>query len=188
MDGLAALLGHLFGAAETAQPVHGCLEQVHGVRVPEALREDVADARELEHGADAAPGDDAGSLARRPQQHARGVGTAEHLVRDGRALLGHLEEVLLRVVDGLRDGERDLAGLAVPDAHAADLVPDHHERGEREAPASFDDLRDTVDLDHALLQLARVVIQVPFDLTFDAAQNVSPPSLAPSASALTRPW
>ena len=67
---------------------------------------------------------------------------------------GDGEQVLLRVVDGLRDRERHLARLAVADADAVDLVADHDERGEREAPAALDDLGDAVDLDHALLQLS----------------------------------
>jgi hypothetical protein len=50
------------------------------------------------------------------------------VLRDG-------EEVLLRVLDRLRDGERDLARLAVADADAVDLVADDNERRERE-PAS----------------------------------------------------
>jgi hypothetical protein len=96
------------------------------------------------------------------------------VLRDG-------EEVLLRVLDGLRDRKRHLTRLAVADADAVDLVSDHHERGEREAPAALNDLRDAVDLDDALLELARLGV-------FDCAQNSSPPSRAPSASALTRPW
>jgi hypothetical protein len=63
--------------------------------------------RQLEDGADAAAGDDAGSLARRAQEHA-GASSDRDLVRDRHPALRHLEEVLLRVVDGLRDGERDL--------------------------------------------------------------------------------
>ena len=75
----------------------------------------------------------------------------------------------------------NLARLAVADADAIDLVADDDERREREAPAALDDLRNAVDLDDALLQLARLGV-------FDGAQNSSPPSRAPSASALTRPW
>jgi hypothetical protein len=99
-----------------------------------------------------------------------------------------LEEVLLRVVHGLRDRERDLARLAVADAHARHLVADHDERREREAPAALHDLGDAVDLDDALLELARLGVEAPLDLTLDSAQNLRPPSRAPSASALTRPW
>ena len=67
---------------------------------------------------------------------------------------GTREQVLLRVVDGLRDRERHLARLAVADADAVDLVADHDERGEREPPAALHDLGDAVDLDHALLELS----------------------------------
>ena len=70
------------------------------------------------------------------------------------AVLRHREEVLLRVVDGLRDRERNLARLPVADADAVDLVADHDERGEREPPAALDHLGDAVDLDHALLELS----------------------------------
>ena len=79
------------------------------------------------------------------------------LVRDRLAVLGDAEEVLLRVVDGLRDRERHLARLAVADADAVDLVADHDERGEREPPAALDHLGDAVDLDHALLELSRLL-------------------------------
>ena len=107
-------------------------------------------------------------------------------MRDRRPVLRDGEEVLLRVVDGLRDRERNLARLPVADADAIDLVADHHERGERKPPAALDDLGDAVDLDDALLELTRFLARE--HLTFDTGQNFSPPSRAPSASALTRPW
>ena len=105
---------------------------------------------------------------------------------DRRAVLRHGEEVLLRVVDGLRDRERNLAGLPVADADTVDLVADHDQRGEREPPAALDHLGDAVDLDHTLLELARLLARE--HLTLDTRQNVNPPSRAPSASAFTRPW
>src|SRR3712207_5998576 len=171
----------LVGPAEPLETVDGRLQHVDRGRRPKALREDVADPGELENGADAAPGDDAGSLARRPEKHAGRVEFADHLVRDRRPVLRYLEEVLLRVVDRLRDGKRDLARLAVADADAVDLVADHDERREREAPAALDDLRDAVDLDHALFQIARLS-------HVDGHQKRRPPSRTASASALTRPW
>jgi hypothetical protein len=69
-------------------------------------------------------------------------------------VLRHGEQVLLRVLDRLRDRERDLARLAVADTDAVDFVADDDERREREAPSALHDLGDTVDLDHALFQLA----------------------------------
>jgi len=72
-------------------------------------------------------------------------------------VLRHGEEVLLRVVDRLRDRERHLACLAVADADAIDLVADHDQGREREPPAALDHLGDAVDLDHALLELSRLL-------------------------------
>src|SRR5207247_2010446 len=136
--------------------------------------------------------DHARPLARRPQQHARGVGASEDLVRDRRPVLRDGEEVLLRVLDGLRDRQRHLARLAVADADAVDLVADHDERCEREAPAALDDLRHAIDLDHALLELTGLLALDHLALDRSefgtGAQNFRPPSRAASASALTRPW
>src|SRR2546430_15313244 len=189
-DRLAADPGDVLGTAQVAQPVHGRLGHVDRVRRAEALREDAADPGEFQHRAHAAAGDDTGPLARRSQQDAGRVCAAEDLVRDRRAVLGDGEEVLLRVLDGLRDRQRHLARFPVADADAVDLVADYDERGEREPPAALHHLGDAVDLDHALLQLARLLARdhLTFNRCETAAQNLSPPSRAASASALTRPW
>src|SRR5579884_1575861 len=157
-DLLAADLRDVLRTAQLLERGDGRLRHVDWVRRPERLREHVADAAELEHGADAAAGDDAGALGGGAQHDARGVEVAGHLVRDRRAVLRHREQVLLRVLDGLRDRERDLARLAVADADAVDLVADDDERREREPPAALDDLGDAVDLDHALLELAGLLV------------------------------
>jgi hypothetical protein len=73
VDSLAAALRDLLGAPQRLEPVHGRLQEVDRIRVAEALREDVADPGQLEHGAHAAAGDDAGSLARGAQEDARGI-------------------------------------------------------------------------------------------------------------------
>src|SRR3954470_10987036 len=153
-DPLATRLRDFLGAAQLLQRDLGRLQHVDRVRRPERLREHVVDAAQLEHRADAAAGDDAGTRRGRAQQDARRVELAERLVRDRLAVLRDGKEVLLRVVDGLRDGERNLARLPVADADAVDLVADHDKRGEREPPAALDDLGDAIDLDHALLELS----------------------------------
>ena len=153
-DRLPAELRNVLGAHETSEAVHGRTRHVDRRRRAEALGEHVADSGKLEHGADAAAGDHARSFARRPEDDASGVEPTDDLVRDRLPVLRHGEEVLLRVLDGLRDRERHLARLSVAQPDAIDLVADDDERGEREAPAALDDLGDAVDLDHALLELA----------------------------------
>src|SRR5207245_8998161 len=74
-------------------------------------------------------------------------------VGDGRARQGDLEEVLLGLLYALLHGQARLFGLAVAEADPAVGVPDHHQRGEREAPAALHHLGHPVDLDGALLEL-----------------------------------
>src|SRR5262249_35553969 len=183
--GEAPDLRNLFGPAQPLERVDGRLRHVDRIRGAEALREDVADSGELEHGSHSAAGDHTGSLARGSEEHPGRPELAQRLVRDRRSVLWHGEEVLLRVVDGLRDRERDLARLAVADADAVDLVADYDERRERETPSTLHHLGDAVDLDHPLLELPRLLARE--HLAFDTRQNLNPPSRAPSASALTRP-
>src|SRR3954454_18094067 len=59
-DGEAAHLRHVLGPAKVLQTVDGRLRHVDRIRRAEALREDVADPRQLEHGAYSAPRDPAG--------------------------------------------------------------------------------------------------------------------------------
>src|SRR5438552_3404064 len=70
-------------AAQLAQAVEGGLD--HVVRVPRALAlgQDVADTHRLQHRADAAARDHAGSFAGRLEQHLARAEVTEHLVRNG---------------------------------------------------------------------------------------------------------
>ncbi len=111
------------------------------------------DPGELEHRAHATAGDHAGTGGGRLEEHAPRAEHAGRLVGDRAAVLGHAEEVFLGPLDALLDRERHLVGLAVADAHDFALVSDHHEGGEREAPATLDDLGDAVDLHDALLEV-----------------------------------
>ena len=101
-------------------------------------------------------------------------------------------------LDALLDGQRDLVGLAVADADLRLLVAHDDERGEREAPAALDDLGDAVDLDDPLLEVGAAAgvdcarrlraIGSHTRVAELASLRSEPPSRAPSASALTRPW
>ena len=107
--------------------------------------------------------------------------------------IGTRIEALAGVLDRLLDRERHLARLAVADPDHGALVADRDQGGEREAPAALDHLGHAVDLDHPLLEVEPLradcldVVIHARSVTL-AAQNVSPPSRAPSARALTRPW
>ena len=178
------------------QAVHRGLDEVDRVLGADRLREHVADAGQLEHGAHAAAGDDAGTGAGRAKDDVAGAVAADDLVRDRLPVHRDLDQVLAGVLDRLLDRQRHLAGLAVADADHGVLVANGDERGEREPPAALDDLGDAVDLDHALLQVEALrahglVFAVSAHQKSNEGserQNSSPPSRAPSASAATRPW
>src|SRR5204863_180385 len=143
-DALAGPMGPL-RRPQRVQAVNGRLDEIDWILRAQALRQHVADPRQLQHGAHRAPGDHAGSLAGRLQEHLARAEAADHVVRDRGVVLRHLEEALLRTLDGLLDRERDLVRLAVPDPDDPILVAHHHEGREREAPAALDHLRDAVD-------------------------------------------
>jgi hypothetical protein len=71
-------------------------------------------------------------------------------VRDGALDARDLEEVLLGLLDALRDRRRHLLGLAVADADRAVAVADDDQGGEAEATTALDDLGHAVDRDDAL--------------------------------------
>src|SRR5205823_12562421 len=62
-------------------------------------------------------------------------------------------------------------------------VADHDERREAEPPSALDDLRHAVDRHDALLVRTALGLGV-----VPSHQICNPPSRAPSATALTRPW
>src|SRR5581483_6248558 len=95
---------------------------------------------------------------------------------------GRLHDVDL--VAGTERLRQDVLDPGALDQRANRALAHHDERGEREAAAALDDLGHPVDGDdpllvQALLLLGRVVASHQID---------RPPSLAPSASAATRPW
>ena len=77
------------GRRRFSMPVHRRLDEVDRVLGADALREHVADPGELEHGADAAAGDHAGTGAGRAQDDVAGAEAADDPVRDRLAELGH---------------------------------------------------------------------------------------------------
>jgi hypothetical protein len=107
-------------------------------------------------------------------------------VRDRRGDAGHAEEVLLRLLDALADRQRHLAGLAVADADHAVAIADHDERGEAEATAALDDLRDAVDGHDALEELALVGVAAATAVTVGVALAAATARLAGLARHIRR--
>src|SRR5690242_3258860 len=152
-DRQTAQLRDLLRAAQADQAVHRRLHEVDRVLRADALGEHVTDAAELEHGADATAGDDAGTGAGRAQDDVPRSVPADDPVGDRLAVFRHADQVLAGVLDALLDRQRHLARLAVADPDHALFVADGDERGEGEATTALDHLGDAIDLDHALLEV-----------------------------------
>src|SRR6266540_646700 len=184
LDVAAPQAGDLGRLLERTEPRHDRVDDVDGVPGAEGLRKDVLDTGGLDHSPNGAPGDDARARGGRLQQDPSRAILAGDLVGDGRAHHRDLEHGPLGFLHALLDGRGDLLGLPIADADPAGLVSHHHERGEAEPPAALDHLGHAVDGDHALLVRGAFGLRVVTPL----AQIWSPPSLAPSARAFTRPW
>src|SRR6202011_2943668 len=152
---------------------HRGVHDVDRVVRAERLRQDVVDARALEHRAHRAPGDDAGTGRSRLEEHDTGRVLSGSRMRDGALDTRHLEEVLLGLFDTLGDRRGHLLGLAVADSDRAVTVGDDDQRGEAEAPATLHDLGDPVDRDDPL-DVRRALL--------GTTSAVVPPAIAPAVA------
>src|SRR5690606_5740422 len=141
---------------------NGRVHDVDGVVAAERLRQDVMDTGALQHGARRATGDHTGTGRSRTQHDHTGRRLTLDRVGDGRADHRNAEEALTRFLDALLDGRGNFLGLAVADTDQAVAVAHDHQGGEAEAPATLDDLGDTVDRYDALelILLGRIVATV----------------------------
>src|SRR5580658_5523623 len=192
VGGAAAETIYILGAAEFGQRLERRLDQVVRIRRAQALGQDVADARELDHGAHAARRDDAGALGRRPQHDASGAETSDHFVRNGTVLNRHPHQAFLGAIDTLANRLGHFVGLAETESDQAVVIAGDHQRAEAEAASALHDFRDAVDMHDLLLDLEALRIDPLRDRAFPerslpAVQNFNPASRAASASALTRP-
>src|SRR5438552_6065386 len=143
-------LGHAPRRGEVHQPVERGPDHIMRVRGSQALGEDVAHPRALEHSAHRPARDHAGPRRRRPEDHAPRPAAADDLVRDGAAGERHLGQAAARCLHGLAHRFAHLVRLAGGDADAT-LPVAHGDQGiEAEAPAAFDNLGDAIDRDHVL--------------------------------------
>src|SRR5437899_618765 len=121
----------------------------HVVRIgrAEALRQDVADPRALEHRAHRTTGDHAGSRRGGLEQHPARAVLADDLVRNRSAGERDFVHAAARRLDGFAHRLADLVRLAGRDPDLPFAVADGHERVEAEAPAALHDLRHAIDRD-----------------------------------------
>src|SRR5687768_10509745 len=126
----------LLSRVQAAQRLDGGPGHVHRIGRAVDLREDVADAGRLEHGAHRAAGDHAGALRCRLEHHLAGGELDVDLVGDRRPDHRDLDDVLLRVLDALADRLGDLAGLAQASPDVTGAVTDDDDRAEAEAAAT----------------------------------------------------
>src|SRR5690606_22685092 len=108
-----------------------------------------------------ATGDNSGTRSGGAQKHHTGCRLTLNRVRDAVADARNAEEVLLRLLDALRDRRGDLAGFAVADTHESGAITHDNECREAEAPTALDDFRDAVDRHDALQELALVAVAAP---------------------------
>ena len=145
---LGAEVLDLFEGAELGEAVEGGLDDRLGVVGPHGLREDVLVTGDLEDGADAAAGDDAGSRRGWTEQHASATGFAGNFMRDGVFLNRDLDHALFGSVGGLADGFADLIGLAETETDLAFFITGNDQGAEAETATAFDHLGTTIDENH----------------------------------------
>src|SRR5687768_6572980 len=152
----ATLARGLLDGRQTLEPFHRRLDHVVRVRRPETLRQNVGNAGALHDRAHRTTGNHAGARCRRLHEHATSTMLADDLVRDGPAGQRHAHHAAARGIDSLSNGLRHLVRFArsVPDFPLP--VADGDESVERETPPTLHDLRDTVDRDDVLDELAPV--------------------------------
>jgi hypothetical protein len=94
-----------------------------------------------------------GAVGRGLEQHRAGAEVAQHRMRNRRALHRHANQHLLGRFDRLLDRRGHFLGLADAEPDNAVTVTDDDQRAEAQVLAALDDLRDTADRHHRVLQL-----------------------------------
>src|SRR5512140_13603 len=128
------------------------------IRGSQALRQNVAHARALEHRTHRGARDHAGSRSGRFHQHATGTVLADDLVRNRAPRERNARHVATRGIHRLAHRLRHLVRLAGGHAHLPATIANGDERIEAEAASALHDLRDAIDRDHVLEQIGALAI------------------------------
>ena len=116
----------------------------------QALSEDVADARQLDHCAHAARRDNARAFGGGTKYNAAGAEAAHDFVRNRAFMNRHPHQALLRAIDALANRLRNFIGLAQAESDQPVMVAGDYQRAEAEPAPALDDLGNAVDM-HDLL-------------------------------------
>src|SRR5712671_3161586 len=189
---VAAQAMDLFGAAQLGERLERRLDQVVRIAGAKPLGQDIADSRQLDHCANAARRDYSGAFSRRTQHDSAGAETSDHFMRYRPVLNRHADQAFLGAIDALANRLGHFVGLAQAEADQTVVIAGDDQCAEAEAPSTFHDFRDAVDMDDLLFDLEALRIDPLNDGTFfecalPSVQNFNPASRAASASALTRP-
>src|SRR5574341_688784 len=175
----AALPGHAARGRESRQAVHRRPHHVVRVVRAQALGEDVAHARTLEHRAHRAARDHPGPRRGGLQQHAPRPVVAHDLMRDRAAGKRHRRHLAPGGFHRLAHRLADFVRLARGDADVPLPVAHGDERVEAEPPAALHHLGDAVDRDHVLdvaVAFAAAAIAAPRALAAPAPRTTTPPT------------
>src|SRR5664279_1317543 len=148
----------LLDGSQVMQSIQRRTNHVMRIRRAEALRENIAHACALEHRANRGARNHTGSRRGGLHQHATGAMLADDLVRNRAPRERNARHVAKRGVDGLAHRLRYFVRLAGRHANLAASIADGDERIEAEATSALHDLRDTVDRDHVLEEIATLTI------------------------------
>src|SRR5690606_3681609 len=124
------------------------------------LAEHVAHARDLEHRAHRAARDHAGTRGGRPKHDLTRAEVAPDEVRNRGAVERDAEDTLPRTLGALTDGIGNFLGFAEAHANLPVAVAHDDEGAEAEAPTTLDDLGHAVDVDHPLLELVALFLDL----------------------------
>ena len=193
--GLAAKRRHLLCRLQLRKTRHSRFHAVAGVLGAVGFRTDVFDPDGFHHRTDGAARDNAGTFRSGHHQHRAAAETTEHLVGNG--VIDHRDgdHVLFRPQGSFFDGFGDLFRLARADADLARAVADDDERRKTHIFAALHRFGNAVYLDQLLDESVILRLSSLRSSVFSffvchcrfSYQNLSPASLAPSATAFTRP-
>src|SRR5688572_13583417 len=179
---------NLLDRRQLAQSIEGGAYHVVRIRGPQALRENVLDARALQHRAHRTAGDYTGAWRRWLHEYPPRAMLAHDLVRNRSSGQRYTDAVPTRSIDRLANGLGHFVRLPGGDADLALPVANGHESVEGESAATRYDLGDTIERDDVLDEIAAFALPARAATTITAttttvASSATVAAATPAASA-----